>query len=244
MAKASKFYTELAEWWPLISPKEDYEKEAEFYTTIFKNAKVKSLLELGAGGGNNAYYLKKDFDMVLTDISSEMLQVSKKLNPECKHFEGDMRNLQLHNTFDGVFIHDAITYITNEKDLKTVFETAYKHLKPEGIALVAPDCTKETFKEGTQYEGHDSDQNSKAVRYIEWITDPDPEDTVYNYDIIFALREGKSLRTVVERQLAGVFPRQKWLDLLDQVGFAAKAIPDRSVDSGSERSEVFVGYRR
>src|SRR5262245_15324138 len=39
-----------------------------------------------------------------------------KLNPECEHIVGDMRSMQLDRTFDVVFIHDAIAYMTNESD--------------------------------------------------------------------------------------------------------------------------------
>ena len=67
-----------------------------------------TLLELGSGGGNNASHLKARFNCTLTDISPDMLALSRTLNPECEHLEGDMRTLRLGRTFDVVFIHDAI----------------------------------------------------------------------------------------------------------------------------------------
>ena len=63
----------------------------------------RTLLELGSGGGNNASYLKARFQMVLVDRSSGMLAVSRALNPECEHVEGDMRTVRLGRQFDGVF---------------------------------------------------------------------------------------------------------------------------------------------
>jgi hypothetical protein len=62
-----------------------------------------------------------------------------------------------------------------------------------------------------------------------------------NYEFILALKEGGELRTVVDRQVVGVFPRATWLRLLEDVGFEARAVEDPS--SGGERSEVFVGRR-
>ena len=47
-----------------------------------------------------------------------MLALSATLNPECEHLEGDMRTLRLGRTFDVVFIHDAISYLTTEDDLR------------------------------------------------------------------------------------------------------------------------------
>jgi len=72
-AKIPKLYSQLADWWQLISPTSDYEEEADFFRSLFAQASVKSILELGAGGGNLAWYLKKHFVMTLTDLSPDML---------------------------------------------------------------------------------------------------------------------------------------------------------------------------
>jgi hypothetical protein len=40
--------------------------------------------------------------MTLVDLSEEMLVVSRQLNPECQHHQGDMRTVRLGRTFDAV----------------------------------------------------------------------------------------------------------------------------------------------
>ena len=112
------FYGELARWWPLISPVEDYAEEAAEAATVLQMAAgpVREVLELGSGGGHNAAYLKRQFAMTLTDLSEDMLAVSRALNPECEHAQGDMRTIRLGRLFDAVFIHDAIDYMTTESD--------------------------------------------------------------------------------------------------------------------------------
>ena len=42
-----------------------------------------------------------------------MLELSRTLNPDCEHLEGDMRTLRLGRTFDAVLIHDAVMYMTD-----------------------------------------------------------------------------------------------------------------------------------
>jgi hypothetical protein len=37
-----------------------------------------------------------------------MLEVSRRLNPDCEHPPGDIRSVRLGRTFDVVFVHDAI----------------------------------------------------------------------------------------------------------------------------------------
>jgi SAM-dependent methyltransferase len=234
-----KLYTDLAGWWQLVSPTEDYADEAAFFKELFQAENAKTVLELGSGGGNVAWFLKKDLALTLTDISGAMLAESKKQNPELAHVEGDMRALRLGMTFDGVLIHDAIMYMTSEEDLRAALITAYEHCKPGGVVVIAPDWVAESFRPHTTHEGEDSGE--RGVRYLEWIWDADPNDTKVNYEFILALKEGGELRTIVDRQVVGVFPRATWLRLLEDVGFEARAVEDPS--GGGERSEVFVGRR-
>ena len=138
-----RFYGDLAAWWPLISPPEEYAEEAAFAATVLRSAAipVHDVLELGSGGGNNAVHLKASFAMTLVDLSDEMLEVSRRLNPECEHPLGDMRTVRLGRTFDAVFIHDAIDYMTTEDDLRRAIETAFVHCRPGGVAVFVPDRT-------------------------------------------------------------------------------------------------------
>jgi len=55
-----RFYGDLAIWWPLISPAEEYLEEAAFASTLLRSASipVHEVLELGSGGGHNAVRLK------------------------------------------------------------------------------------------------------------------------------------------------------------------------------------------
>jgi SAM-dependent methyltransferase len=238
-AEQPKLYTELADWGQLISPTEDYADEAAFFKELFRAKNAKTILELGSGGGNNAWFLKKDFTLTLTDVSGAMLRESRKQNPELEHVEGDMRALRLGRTFDGVLIHDAIMYMTGEEDLRAALVTAHEHCKPGGVVVIVPDWVSETFRPQTTHEG--ADAGERGVRYLEWIWDADPNDTKVNNEFILALKENDELRTVVDRQVEGVFPRATWLRLLKDVGFEAKVVEDPSTNG--ERSEVFLGHK-
>jgi hypothetical protein len=117
-----KMYDALALWWPLLSAPADYEEEAGFYADALVSAcdqPPRTLLELGSGGGNNASHMKTRFDMVLVEPSAGMRAVSLALNPGIEHVDGDMRTARLGRQFDGVFVHDAVCYMTTESDLRT-----------------------------------------------------------------------------------------------------------------------------
>ncbi len=150
-----------------------------------------------------------------------------------------MRTLRLGRTFDGVLIHDAIMYMTSEEDLRAALLTAYEHCKPGGTAVIVPDYVAETFRPSTAHEG--VDRGERSVRYMEWTWDADPTDTEVNYEFILALREGDELRTVLDRQIVGVFPRATWLGLLRDVGFDPEIVDDPTGEG--ERTEVFVCHK-
>jgi hypothetical protein len=67
-----RLYGEWSPWWPLLSDPVDYVEEAGFYQRQLIAAcdgPLRTLLELGSGGGNNASHLKARFEMVLVDRS-------------------------------------------------------------------------------------------------------------------------------------------------------------------------------
>lgn len=238
-------YRELAGWWPLLSSPEHYEDEARDYQQILDSAipiAPRTLLELGSGGGNNAYHLKKHYTMTLVDLSEGMLAVSQKLNPECEHLKGDMRSVRLGRLFDAVFIHDAIGYMTSEQDLFQALVTAYVHCRPGGVALFVPDHTRDSFKPSTSHGG--TDGKKRNLRYLEWTLDPDPDDSTYVSYMAYLLREGKDdVRCMLDRHLMGLFSQEDWLRLITQSGFKASSF---SVDHSLEdtaTAPVFLGIK-
>jgi SAM-dependent methyltransferase len=218
-----KLYAEFASWFHLLTAPEDYAEEAKLDAGLLSAAAddpVHRVLELGSGGGNNASHLKAQFELTLVDRSPEMLEVSRSLNPECDHVLGDMRTVRLGETFDAVFVHDAVAYITTESDLQAVMKTAYEHCRPGGAALFVPDHVREGFATRTGFGGHD--ESERALRYLEWVWDPDATDTSYVVDFAYLLRdEVGDIRVEHDRHLCGLFPEATWLDLLRDAGFRA-----------------------
>ncbi len=225
----SKLYNELAVWWPLLSPVAEYAEEAAFFVQVLIQAGLPpapSLLELGSGGGNNAHHMQHHFAHVtLTDLSTAMLALSRTLNPGCEHQQGDMRTLRLGRTFDAVFVHDAIEYMTTADDLRAALVTAAVHCKPGGWALFVPDYVQETFEPGTEHGGDDGE--GRSLRYLEWTHAPAQGATQYTTDYVYVMREGDGgVRVQHEEHICGIFPRETWLQLLREAGFAPEIVHD------------------
>jgi trans-aconitate methyltransferase len=239
-----RFYGDLARWWPLISPVEEYVEEAAFAATVLRSGSipVRDVLELGSGGGHNAVHLKASFAMTLTDVSDAMLDMSRRINPECDHHQGDMRTIRLGRSFEAVFVHDAVEYMTSEPDLRRAIETAFVHCRPGGVAVFVPDHTRETFEPETDHGGSDG-ADGRAVRFLDWTWDPDPADTCVLTEYAFLLRDvDGSVQVVHETHRLGLFGRDDWFRFLRDAGFDPGAVTEVTSEDRTPR-EFFVGHR-
>ena len=240
-----RLYTELADWWPLISPPEEYTEEAAHLAAVFAAATppVREVLDLGSGGGHVAAHLKGRFALTLVDQSEEMLAVSRRLNPECEHVRGDMRTVRLGRAFDAVLVHDAVDYMTGEDDLRQVIETAFAHCRPGGLGVFVPDYTAETFRAASG-GGGGRDAAGRQASFREWAWDPNPADEWIQVEYEFTLRAADgSVQVVREAHRLGAFRRDTWLRLLADAGFDSLSGPGGE-GAGSSRSEGSRGGMR
>jgi SAM-dependent methyltransferase len=241
MADEYRVYSDLAEWWPLISPPEDYAEEAAHLADVFGSAAagVREVLDLGSGGGGVAVHLKDRLTLTLVDLSDEMLAVSRALNPECEHIRGDMRTIRLGRAFDAVLVHDAVDYMTSEEDLRQVIETAFAHCRPGGLAVFVPDHIADTFRESAG-GGGGGDATGRQASFREWTWDPSLGDDWVQAEYEFVLRDADATVQVVrEVHRLGAFSRGTWLRLLADAGFGTLT----SEDPSDMRGHLFTGQR-
>jgi ubiquinone/menaquinone biosynthesis C-methylase UbiE len=232
-------YTEVADWFYLLTSPDEYADEARFIREALRrhvDGRLETLLELGSGGGNTASHLKADLRLTLTDIAEPMLALSRGLNPECEHLVGDMRSLRLDRTFDAILVHDAVMYMTSIADLRSATTTAAIHLRPGGAAIFLPDVVRETFQPKTEHGGHDG--AGRALRYLSWSYDPDPEDETFITDFTMILREDSdTVRVRYDRHVEGLFAEREWLALLAEAGIPAE------VEQDPYGRRVFIGKK-
>jgi cyclopropane fatty-acyl-phospholipid synthase-like methyltransferase len=219
--KTNRLYKDLAWLWPLWEDLDIYKKESDQIARLIKKhakIKVRTLLDMGCGGGKNASFLKKHFKLTGIDISRQMLKNARKLNPECKFHIADMRNFDLKQEFDSVFINDAHNYMTTKRDLLKCFKMAYRHLRPGGVMIVHPDQTKSTFKQNSTHVWR-SKPGDMDITFIENNYDPNPRDNTFESTFVFLIRKKGKLRIEHDFHLGGLFTLNTWRKLLKQAGF-------------------------
>jgi len=240
-----KMYDELAYLWPLISPPEHYKHEALIWKNIL-DEKLKGskgcVLELGVGGGHNLSHLTDSYEATAVDISPKMLINSRRLNPTVTHFVGDMRTVRLNKKFDAVIIHDAISYLLNEKDIEMTIRTVTAHLRPGGIFVTAPDWLKETFP-GIHTDSHLTKGIDTEVALFEYSHDPNPLDTTMETYFTYYIKEEGILRIEQDKHITGLFSENIWTSAMSKVGFKVevRAYP---VHDDNRNSKIFIALHK
>jgi SAM-dependent methyltransferase len=199
----------------------EYAEEAEHWRTALRDKLGPGrhrILEMGVGGGHNLSHLTNDFEATAADISEAMLEHSRRLNPGVEHLLGDMRNIRLNRKFDAVLIHDAISYLLTEEDLRATFTTAAAHLNPGGVFITVPDYYRETFRDPL-VEQYTRTSGDTQLTYVEYAWNPDPEGTAIETILTYFIRERGGLRIEHDRHITGLFPQSTWVRLMNEAGF-------------------------
>lgn len=247
MIRRDRLYKDLAWIWPTLSPPEDYIEEAEFLTDMIKSYmsySPKTMLHLGCGGGHIDMTFKKYFQVTGVDISENMLDLAKKLNPENEYVPGDMRKIRLKNKFDVVLLYDGIDYMTSESDLKAAFETAYEHLNDDGLMLTVVEKTPSSFRQNETKIQH-RDKGDIKLTYVMHLYDPDPDDSTYETVFAYLIRKNGELIVEHDLHICGMFEVDLWVRLLREAGFVPKQDTfTHSTFSPGDEYPILVGFKK
>ncbi|MCU0610609.1 MAG: class I SAM-dependent methyltransferase [Candidatus Eisenbacteria bacterium] len=237
MTATPRLYDDLAWLWPLWGAAEgDYALWCAQVVRLIRQYATGSLgtiLDIGCGGGKNAFNLKRHLQVTGLDLSPAMLELARALNPESEFLQGDMRSLELRRRFDCILLDDAITYMVTREDLAAAFAGAFRHLRSGGVMVVSPDETKETFQQNrtrVSYAETKAKPESIDVVFVENDYDPDPADDQFDGTLVYLIREAGRLRVETDRHVLGLFPLEVWRTTLRSAGFEvheeAPVMPD------------------
>jgi SAM-dependent methyltransferase len=244
MENTRHLYTDLAWLWPMWGDATheyaDYCRHVAGLIEQHAERPVKTLLDIGCGGGKNVFNLKGAFQVTGLDLSPTMLAQARELNPECEFIQGDMRDFRLGRTFDAVLMDDAISYMGCLADFTAAFRTAFDHLAPGGILVATPDVTTESFQQNrtivTPANPNTSPEDLDVV-FVENSYDPDPTDEQYEATILYLIRENGRLRIETDHWTLGLFSLDTWRGVLRGTGFV---LHEGQYSDGENQYTVFT----
>lgn len=99
-----------------------------------------NILELACGPGNITSYLKEThpkFNILATDISSNMLTLARKNVPSVSFVELDCRNISnISGLFNGIMCGFCLPYLSKEDTIQLIHDSFYL-MEPEGILYIS-----------------------------------------------------------------------------------------------------------
>ncbi|MFB8084941.1 class I SAM-dependent methyltransferase [Streptomyces sp. NPDC055992] len=222
----TRLYGELAWLWPVLEDSTGFARTfTDKMTDLLgpeEDLARKSILHLGCGGGRYDQNLAPRFArLVGVDQSAEMLDHAAKACPTGTYVQSDMRELDLDEKFDFVFIDDAMGYMLGEEDVRRALDTAVRHLRPDGRLVLALDEVGETCPRlhtpVSVAEAQDRPDGLEVV-YFRSYYKPVPEDPRCLATFIFVIHQDGERRVEVDEHLTAVRHRADWRRLLEESG--------------------------
>lgn len=144
-------YGRFAEIYDAIYAFKDYKAESDLILSLIKSRspRATTLLDVGCGTGSHLAFLAKEFQCVGLDNSDPQLEAARKKLPNVEFVLGDIRDFDLHRTFDVVLcLFGVIGYSLTIEGLDQAAGCLAAHLSPGGVLLVEPWLTRDRFQEG------------------------------------------------------------------------------------------------
>ena len=173
-----KEYSKLAEYYDLTHKSYDYSSQCDLIEKLFKkhfkHGRVKSLLDIGCGTGNQSIiFAKKGYNVIGIDNSTEMLTVAKKKisrhdrNPP-KLFKMDMRRISLRDKFEiALVLIGGFGYLVRNQDTTKFFSSIRRVLSNRNSLLIFDFWQKSSVpqeaKSESGYKGWDIFQPDKKA---------------------------------------------------------------------------------
>lgn len=252
-------YTGFAFVYDMFMDTTPYEKWGSFLSDSLKKYGICDgiVLDLGCGTGVMTEYLaKRGYDMIGVDNSYDMLDVAAQkqadrmsTGTEASDYNilylcQDMREFELYGTVAAVYsICDSINYITEPKELQTVFELVNNYLDPGGL-FIFDFNTEYKYREviGDTVIAENRDEGS----FI-WENAYDEETKINEYDLTIFVPSGE--KELYEKHEEVHFQRGYTLEEMKKLLKAAGMIFEKALDADTQaevtdRSERIYVFAR
>ncbi|WP_085991849.1 class I SAM-dependent DNA methyltransferase [Oceanobacillus senegalensis] len=134
-------YKQMAYVYDKFMAEAPYDKWIQFTLERLKNKKIKTIADLGCGTGEITVRLAEEgFQMIGVDFSMDMLSYAEhkasNKNVPITWLHQNLQELEGLNDLDVAISYcDVINYITEEDNLKNVFQRIYQSLKKDGVFI-------------------------------------------------------------------------------------------------------------
>jgi SAM-dependent methyltransferase len=204
----------------------DYGAEADkliAFIDRYRRSTGNRLLDVACGTGLHLSYLKAHFEVEGLDLDEDMLTVARQRNPGVMFHQADMTDFHLERTFDMITcLFSSIGYARTLDNLANAIQCLKCHLTPEGLVIIEPWFTPETWNPHRIDMRLVDEPNLKIARmntsFVEGRL------SYFDFHYLIGTPEGTSHYT--ERHELGLFTTDEMTDVLTSCGFEVTYDPE------------------
>lgn len=210
-------YTKSARFYDALYHFKDYGKAADKLYAIIKkhNPNAKTILDTACGTGKHIEKLNKYLEAEGLDISSELLEIAKQRCPLNKFHKADIINFDLKKKYDVVTcLFSSIAYVKTSENLYKAIECMTNHLSENGILIIEPWYSKETFWTDTITANHFDEKDLK----ITWMYNSIREKDMSILNINYLVGTPQEVTYFTERHELGLFDDAQYRESMERCG--------------------------
>jgi SAM-dependent methyltransferase len=217
----------------------DYEELAARLEQIIsaRTPGAESMLEVACGTGLYLEQLRERYRVEGLDLSSDMLDIARHRLPGVPLHQGDMRTLDLGNSFDVVAcLGSSVAYVLTHEDLEQTYRGFADHLADGGVVIVEPWLEPDVWI--NDHVGVDvyEPEDVKVARMIRGERRRD-QVTMHMHHLVGA--SGQPIEHFVEEHATYLFTREQQLAAFEAAGLRAEYL----VDEGGLGRGLYVAVR-
>lgn len=203
----------------------DYDKEFDFYDSIFKRSNCNKILEVGCGSGMLARrFLKDGYDYLGVDLYNEMLDIARTEIREGAFVQCDMRNLSFNRQFDSVIITGrSISYVTDNRGILDTLNGIHKSLKDNGLFVFGVFEANSIFDNLNDFE-QNIDCGNKRIRRISKLKKNLETGWTHDWHAKYIIEENGNIIEYEDLTTLRSFTKDEVLLFLKLTGFKVKEI--------------------
>lgn len=222
----------------------DFEGEAEGLNRLVRSRfpEARSLLDVACGTGAHLETLAGHFDRVEgLDRSPAMREVARGRLPGVAVHAGDMRDFELHRTFDAVVcMGSALAEAESPEQMAGSVARMSAHLAPGGVLIVEPWYFPEDFLDG-HAAGHLFREDGRVVSRMTHSARHGDRSRV---EIRFTVVDSSGFREFADVIVKYLLPRERYEAAFAGAGCTVEFVPGFSLAGGRPNGPgLFVGVR-
>ncbi|HMS65776.1 MAG TPA: class I SAM-dependent methyltransferase [Ignavibacteria bacterium] len=208
--KSAKFYDALYHFKDYKAASEKLHKLIQEY-----NPSAKSLLDTACGTGKHIEHLQHHYEVEGLDINEELIGIAKERCPDNVYHIADISNFSLNRKFDVITcLFSSIAYVKTEEKLFSSVNYMSRHLNGEGLVIIEPWFSKETFRTGTITANHYDEKDLK----ITWMYTSEIENEMSVLDIHYLVGTPEEVTFFNERHEIGLFDDSQYRKAFTEAG--------------------------